>query len=100
MQVGKNITHNFVFLEGLKTALCADDAWQDGDYQQQPIKGIKAFARVYTGWGPSQAFYREKVYLDNAASLEDYLVSVWENSFLPWDALPDRPVLSTGRQRD
>ena len=47
--------HNFVFLEGVKAALRADAAWQDGWYDQPPAKGIRAMARVYAGWGPSQA---------------------------------------------
>ena len=80
-------THNFVFLEGVRAALTADAAWQGGWYQQQPTTGIRAMARVYAGWGPSQAFYREKVYLQMGySSLEDYLISAWEGRFLELDA--------------
>ena len=93
--------HNFVFLEGIKAALCADEAWQDGYYEQQPTKGIKAMARVYAGWGPSQAFYREKLYLKmGASSLEDFLLSVWEGSFLQWDANDLLAMLSTWQSGD
>src|SRR3954454_13544832 len=53
--------HNFVFLEGVKAALTADDAFQEGWYERQPTKGLRAMARVYAGWGFSQAFYREKI---------------------------------------
>ena len=54
--------HNFVFLEGLKAALCADQDWKEGDYISPPINGLKAFARIYAGWAFSQTFYREKLY--------------------------------------
>jgi homoserine O-acetyltransferase/O-succinyltransferase len=50
--------HNFVFLEGVKAALTADDAWQGGWYEKPPAKGLRAMGRVYAGWGFSQAFYR------------------------------------------
>jgi len=67
--------HNFVFLEGVKAALTADDAWQGGWYDKPPSKGLRAMARVYAGWFVSQAFYREEAYVQmGAASLEDFLV--------------------------
>lgn len=67
--------HNFVFLEGVKAALTADDAWRGGWYDEPPHKGLRALARVYAGWFVSQAFYREKCYEQmGAASIEDFLV--------------------------
>ena len=80
--------HNFVFLEGVKAALTADDAWQNGWYDKPPIKGLRAMARVYAGWGFSQAFYREELDLKELgySSLEDFLVAFWEGFFLPKDA--------------
>ena len=79
--------HNFVFLEGVKAGLTADDAWQDGWYDKPPERGIRAFARVYAGWGPSQAFYREVIYRTiGFSSLEDYIVTAWEERFLQKDA--------------
>ena len=79
--------HNHVFLEGVKAALMADDAWNGGWYDRQPAKGVRAAARVYAGWGPSQAFYREKVYLElGFSSVEDYIVTAWEGRFLELDA--------------
>lgn len=79
--------HNFVFLEGVKAALTADDAWAGGWYTEPPTKGLQAMARVYAGWGPSQAFYRERVYLQMGfSSLEDYLIAGWEGRFRESDA--------------
>ena len=79
--------HNFVFLEGVKAALCSDDAWNGGWYDRPPTKGLRAMARVYAGWAPSQAFYRERVYLNMGfSSLEDYLITAWEGRYLQLDA--------------
>ncbi len=83
----KTSLHNFVFLEGVKAALQADVAWQGGWYDVPPTKGLRALARVYAGWGFSQAFYREKIYLEHGySSLEDFLVAFWEGFFLRRDA--------------
>ena len=79
--------HNFVFLEGVKAALTADAAWNNGWYDKKPEKGLRAAARVYAGWGFSQAFYREELDLKvlGYSSLEDFLVAFWEGFFLVKD---------------
>ena len=33
----KTSPHNFVFLEGVKAALCADQAWDEGNYDSPPV---------------------------------------------------------------
>lgn len=80
--------HNFVFLEGVKAALTADDAFMNGWYDRKPAKGLRAVGRVYAGWGLSQAFYRQKLDMKalGFSSIEDFLVSYWEGFFLPKDA--------------
>ena len=80
--------HNFVFLEGVKAALTADAAWNEGWYEKQPNKGLRAAARVYAGWGFSQAFYRARLDIESLgySSLEDFLVAFWEGFFMPKDA--------------
>jgi homoserine O-acetyltransferase len=66
--------HNFVFLEGLKAALTADAAFNDGWYETPPVKGLIAFARVYAGWVYSQDFYRDRQYRSlGLASIDDVL---------------------------
>ncbi len=42
--------------------------------------GLKAFGRVYAGWGFSQAFYREKLYESALGfkDLEDFMKNFWE----------------------
>ncbi|MER5227195.1 alpha/beta fold hydrolase [Streptomyces flaveus] len=51
--------HNKVFLEGVKAALTADAVYNGGwyDAEKWPTTGLRALARVYAGWGFSQAFY-------------------------------------------
>ena len=80
--------HNYVFLEGVKAALTADAAWNEGWYTQKPARGLRAAARVYAGWGFSQAFYRQQLDIEGMgySSLEDFLVGFWEGFFLPKDA--------------
>jgi homoserine O-acetyltransferase len=76
--------HNKVFLEGVKAALTADSAFAGGWYGENlPTTGLRALARVYAGWGFSQAFYWEKEYEKlGYTSLEDFLVGFWEGFFL------------------
>ena len=73
----KTSEHNIVFLEGVKSALTADDAFKGGWYDEKPAKGLRAAARVYAGWGFSQAFYWDQVYKEMGYSdLEDFLVAL------------------------
>ena len=58
----KTAEHNWVFLEGVKAALQADAAFNQGNYQSPPEKGLKAFGRIYAGWAFSQTFFRDKLY--------------------------------------
>ncbi len=83
---GSSVTapHNKVFLESLVAALTADDAWRGGDYPVDalPVKGLRAFARVYSGWGFSQAFYwREEWRTLGYTSFDDFLIGFWEGFF-------------------
>ena len=82
----KTSEHNIVFLEGVKSALTADAVYDEGNYTTPPVKGLKAFGRVYAGWAFSQSFYREQMYrLKGFASAEE-LLQDWEHDHLSWDA--------------
>ena len=83
----KTSPHNFVFLEGVKAALCADQNWKGGNYVSPPVNGLKAFARIYAGWAFSQTFYRDKLYKKiGFNTIEDLLIN-WENDHIEnWDA--------------
>ncbi len=79
--------HNWVFLEGVTTALKADAAWLGGRYAAPPEVGLRALGRVWAGWGLSQQWYREHLYREQGfASLEEFIVANYEESFLEWDA--------------
>jgi homoserine O-acetyltransferase len=86
----KTSIHNKVFLEGPKSALMADNGFKNGWYKpdEPPRFGLRAFGRVYAGWGMSQAFYREELYKSKLKyeSLEDFLVGFWEGYFQTKDA--------------
>ena len=97
----KTSHHNFVFLEGVKAALCADKDWNEGNYTSPPVKGLKAFARVYAGWAFSQTFYREELYKKlGFNSIEDLLLD-WEKDHLEnWDANNLLTKLATWQNND
>lgn len=88
--------HNQVFLEGVKTALlaakgaasagsAAGEATAANEYRvwtkEEQTAGLKAFGRVYAGWGFSQEFYRQKLYetVLGYKSLEDFMINFWES---------------------
>jgi homoserine O-acetyltransferase/O-succinyltransferase len=80
--------HNYVFLEGLKAPLLLDPAFKDGFYDAPPTRGMRAAARVFAGWGFSQAFLRQRLDIEalGYGSLEDFIVQFWEGDFLKKDA--------------
>lgn len=79
--------HNFVFLEGVKAALCADPVWNNGRYVAQPTEGLRAFGRVYAGWAFSQAFYRDGLYRQLGYESIVAVLDDWaEDHATNWDA--------------
>lgn len=83
----KTSPHNFVFLEGVKAALCADQNWNDGNYDSPPEAGLSAFGRVYAGWAFSQTFYREGLYRQLGFQSIEELMQDWEQDHVQgWDA--------------
>jgi homoserine O-acetyltransferase len=93
--------HNVVFLEGVRAALTADDAWTNGDYQEEPVKGLRAFARVYAGWGLSQPFYKRELYRTMGfSSLEEFITGFWEERYLRRDANNLLSMLRTWQLND
>ena len=92
----KTSDHNIAMLEGVKSAVLAAKGVNSGgenrgealvsnaDYRgwtsEQRLIGLKALGRVYSGWGFSQAFYREKLYITDLGfkDLEDFMLNFWE----------------------
>ncbi len=97
----KTSVHNFVFLEGIKAALKSDSSWDNGWYGRPPHKGLRAMSRVYAGWGPSQEFYRDRIYLQNGfATIEEYISREWESRFVHVDANDLLSMISTWQNGD
>ena len=96
----KTSEHNIVFLEGVKAALQADSVYADGNYTSPPVKGLKAFGRVYAGWAFSQTFYREEMYRRKGFDSAEALLRDWEQDHLDWDANDLLCKLKTWQQAD
>src|ERR1019366_5642757 len=93
-------SHNYLFLDGVKAALLADAAFADGWYQAPPVRGLRAFSRVYAGWAVSQDFFREHEYRKmGMASLED-VVRFMEGRFRRRDANDLLAMLWTWQHAD
>lgn len=92
--------HNWVFLDGVKAALCADQDWQGGRYVQPPERGLRAFGRVYAGWAYSQAFYRHELWSELGFSSLEALLDYWEEDHLAQDANDLLCVLDTWQSAD
>ncbi|MFT7213864.1 MAG: homoserine O-acetyltransferase [Granulosicoccus sp.] len=78
--------HNYLFLDGAKAALCADQSYADGEYESQPTSGLLAFSRVYAGWMFSQTFFREEVFKQMGMSSIEDVVNLAEGYFMRRDA--------------
>jgi homoserine O-acetyltransferase/O-succinyltransferase len=75
--------HNYVMLEGVRAALIADPAWNGTRFEGPPERGLRAFGRVFAGWGLSQAFYRQDIHTQlGARSIEDFLVTDFDTPSL------------------
>ena len=47
----KTSPHNYVFLEGIRAALCADQNWNNGEYTSPPIDGTQSICEGLCGMG-------------------------------------------------
>jgi homoserine O-acetyltransferase len=78
---------NHVFLEGVKGALTADAAFENGRFKSRPARGLRAMGRLYAGWAMSYDYFREKAWIrEGFTSLEDYLTRSWDVAFAERDA--------------
>ncbi|MBY8977819.1 alpha/beta fold hydrolase [Rhodobacteraceae bacterium NNCM2] len=97
----KTSPHNIVFLEGVRATLCADSAWNGGDYTAPPVAGLKAFGRVYAGWAFSQTFFREGLYRQLGHETVEDLLRAWEDDHVEnWDANDLLAMLATWQGGD
>ncbi len=92
--------HNIVFLEGVKAALTADQAYKGGHYDVAPERGLRAFGRVYAGWAYSQTFFRQGLYRELGFDSPEALLQDWEADHLLWDANDLLAMLHTWQDGD
>src|ERR1700680_123503 len=92
--------HNYLFLEGVKAALLADDSFANGWYETPPLRGLIAFSRVYTGWAFSQDFFREKEYRKLGLSSVEDTTRFLEGWFRRRDANDLLAMLGTWQRAD
>jgi homoserine O-acetyltransferase len=62
----KTYGHGIVRLESEIAALTTDPVFANGDYKEQPKKGIEAFAIVWTAWLFSQEWWRKEMWREGA----------------------------------
>jgi len=71
--------HNFVFLEGVRSAL---EAVMRIPGSEAETAALRVAGRIYAGWALSQSFYRNERWRPlGYRDLEDFLVRYWEGSF-------------------
>ncbi|MGK0247774.1 MAG: homoserine O-acetyltransferase [Oleispira sp.] len=78
--------HNYVFLEGVASALTADSDFANGHYVKPPTRGLTAFAKVYAGWAYSQTFFRNGCYRELGFESIEALLTFWVEDHLQQDA--------------
>jgi len=77
--------HGVVRLEGQIAALTTDPVFANGDYKEQPKKGIEAFALVWAGWLFSQEWWRKEMWREGAkpGTTFESFVNDLKTNFIP-----------------
>ncbi len=82
----RTMPHTWAFLEGMASVPKLDLAWAGGLYKEPPVRALRTMARVYSGWGFSQAWYRQELYKElGHPTVEDFMVNALEGRFLQRD---------------
>lgn len=70
----KEYPHGVVRLEGWISAIMADGAFNNGDYTEQPMVGLRAGGTHWAAWGTSQEWFRQETYKQMGyETLEEYM---------------------------
>jgi homoserine O-acetyltransferase/O-succinyltransferase len=77
--------HGVVRLEGQIAALTTDPMFADGDYTEQPKKGLEAFGVVWAGWLFSQEWWRRELWREEAkrGSTFEQVLNSFRTNFIP-----------------
>ncbi|CAE7943415.1 metXA [Symbiodinium necroappetens] len=84
---------NITFLDSLEAALLADSDCKDDGRLGMRLhgscqRGLKAFARIYAGWGVSREFYKQEIWRKTSrdgqpfTSREDFVRRSYEGGFI------------------
>jgi len=92
--------HNWLFLEGAKSALLADPDFNGGDYESRPEIGMQAFATVYGGWVFSQAFFREELFKELGMEQTEDVIGFMKDYFYRREANDLLGMLATWQTAD
>lgn len=92
--------YNYVFLEGLKASLRADERCGAVAGHAQPDRGLRAFARVYLGWAYSREFFAKALYRELGYPDLQALFQGWDEEHLSWDARDLLAMLDTWQHAD
>ena len=81
----KTYPHGIVRLEGQIAALTLDPLFANGDYKEQPKKGMEAFAVVWTAWLYSQEWWRRELWRENAkpGTTFEQVLEEYRTNFIP-----------------
>lgn len=97
----KTWPQTYVVLDGMKAALMAAVRFDSNKRNLLTPADMRAVGRVYAGWGLSQAFYKQVLYREMGYHLlEDFVVGVWENSFMKMNPHNVLAMLWTGQHAD
>ena len=77
--------HGVVRLEGQIAALTADPLFANGDYAEQPQKGLEAFGMVWAGWLFSQEWWRRELWREDGkrGTTFEQVLNSFRTNFLP-----------------
>lgn len=78
--------HGVVRLEGFKTAIMADAAFDGGNYSSPPSVGLAAGGIHWASWGTSQEWFRQGLYEDLGLNNLDEVYAFFARNFSSWDA--------------
>lgn len=93
--------HCSVFLSCAEAALKADHTFQNGNYKNPPLTGLKAVGRIWSAWSPSPRFYRDREFERlGFGSAEQFVSDFWEAWYSSIDANNFLNQLWTWRHAD